>query len=71
MTSTKHSATHLLHNAGEVSDIHNQVIMLCDLPGDLDNGRFLKGICANHSSRDLQEPHQQIRQLLQEGRHIV
>ena len=46
--------THLLHNAWQVPDIHHQVVVLRDLPSHLHNWRFLKGICANHPSWDLQ-----------------
>ena len=33
---------------GKVLDLHHQVVVLGDLPGDLHNGSLLKGVCTNH-----------------------
>ena len=37
----------------KILDVHHQVVVLGDLPGDLHNGSLLEAVCANHLARHL------------------
>ncbi len=43
----------LANHAGDVVDVGHQVMMFCDAAADFDDGRFLKGVGADHRRADL------------------
>lgn len=47
-------AAHLLHDTRQICDVHDQVVVLGDLPCDLHDGGLLEGVCANHAPWHLQ-----------------
>lgn len=53
----KRATAHLFHDTGNIVHIHNQVVVLGDLAGDLNNGGLLESICADHAPWHLQSSH--------------
>lgn len=64
----------LLHHARQVGDVHHQVVVLGDLPRDLDDGRLLERVRANHAARDLPrdgDERHRVQERVGEARHEV